>query len=496
MLSEYRQRFIDYNFIISEDDYLLHRVSPAGRRRGGGSRERLALFRDQRDLFTLEWIEGFRRAESETTGREKGSHRRMLVFAVGGHLASAAHEIEVEIDRLSTDSGMDSDPTPIDDLLAARLERMDRAAQDLGYRGLFHLRRELDRLDYDSLARTGWRLLERTERAAFRSLERIEWRQPGRGLADATREDLAGWSRLPKGEVNLRSESRLARYTALFAGLGFRTDQQRGVEFFETAVRPGGRSGPGEWPDDLMVWPLRIPGEIRAALLPLDGRYGERVFWQTVGATQMAAWTSVDLMAEYRHQTGPADSALPLAWGMLFERLLQEEGWLAGCFGYADTGHFREEMVAWRRLEIRQAAAQLIFEAEYLRGELGGRAVERYRELLGAALLVGVDPSDYRRSVGRIRGFALCPVVSPVGTSPLAATSLLRAAAFESQCHEYLRSRFGTSWWESRRSGEMLIDVWNTGYLHTPEELAPMIGLGPLDYDWLIGELAREVNVE
>jgi len=298
------------------------------------------------------------------------------------------------------------------------------------------------------------------------------------------------------GEKNLPFESRPARYAALFAGLGFRTDQQSGVEFFELALHPGGRSGPGEWPDDLMVWPLRVPDVIRSGLLPFDGRYGERVFWQAVGATQMAAWTSGDLAAEYRYQAGPADSALPLAWGVLFDRLLQEEAWLAGCFGHADTVHFRGEMVALRLLEIRQAAAQLIFEGEYLRGELGGRAAERYRELLAAALLVGVDPGDYRRAIGRIRGFATCPVVSLAGTSPLAASGLLRAAAFESQCREYLRSKFGATWWKSRKAGELLVDVWSTGYLHSPEELAPMIGLGPLDYDWLIGELAREGNFE
>lgn len=382
MLSEYRQRFIDYNFIIGEDDYLLHRANqvhrdhqarPVGQSVPGGMRrrERLALFRDQRDLFTLEWVERFRRGEAEAAGREKSSHRRMQVFAVGGFLASAGHEVEVEIDRLSDDPRIDEDPTPVDDLLAVRLDRMDRAAQDLGYTGLFHLRQELDGLDYDLLARTAGRLLERTERAAFRSLERVRWSQFGRGQSGSTRQDLARWSRMSTGEKNLPFESRPARYAALFAGLGFRTDQQSGVEFFELALHPGGRSGPGEWPDDLMVWPLRVPDLIRSGLLPFDGRYGERVFWQAVGATQMAAWTSGDLAAEYRYQAGPADSALPLAWGVLFDRLLQEEAWLAGCFGHADTVHFREEMVALRLLEIRQAAAQLIFEGEYLRGELG-----------------------------------------------------------------------------------------------------------------------------
>jgi hypothetical protein len=70
----------------------------------------------------------------------------------------------------------------------------------------------------------------------------------------------------------------------------------------------------------------------------------------------------------------------------------------------------------------------------------------------------------------------------------------LRASAFESQMREYLKTRFGVRWWASRNAGETLIDLWNTGRRHTVEELASMIGLGALDFDWLASESLESIE--
>ena len=484
MLTEYRQRFADYIYSINDDGYQRCRSQK-------GLRGRVSIFSEQRDLFTLSCIDELRRGEGEASAREKPGWQRMLVFAIDGYLASAVLEIEVEILRLMGDLRVQADPTPIDELLGARTEEMTRAAQALGYADVTSLRAQLDGVDYQLLVRTGRRLLAATEKMAYRSAERVikrELRQSSMGL---TREALATWGQLAEARSHLSNETRRIRYSDLCAGLGFRVDQQVGTEYFEVKVRPAGRSGPGEWPDEQLVWALRVPGLIKAGFLSVDGRYGERAFWQMAGATQMAAWTSADLPVEYRHQAGPADAALPLAWGMLFEHLLLDARWLAIPFGYADTHLFREGMAAVRLFEIRQAAAQLIFEYEYLTGLASGRAAERYRELLLTALLADVDPSDFLRAMGRIRGSGCCPLVSPIGTRPLAAAGLLRAAAFESQCQEHLRSSYGLEWWKNRRAGDSLIDLWNTGYRYRPEELAPMAGFGTLEYEQLIAAMVE-----
>jgi hypothetical protein len=72
----------------------------------------------------------------------------------------------------------------------------------------------------------------------------------------------------------------------------------------------------------------------------------------------------------------------------------------------------------------------------------------------------------------------------------------LRASALESQLREHLRTKFGLCWWTSRKAGEMLVDLWNTGERYTAEELASMIGLGRLDFDWLTAELGTNLTTK
>jgi hypothetical protein len=59
------------------------------------------------------------------------------------------------------------------------------------------------------------------------------------------------------------------------------------------------------------------------------------------------------------------------------------------------------------------------------------------------------------------------------------ATSL-RARLFAAGLREHLRGRHGRRWFESRRAGEELIDVWNTASRYGAEELAKLLwGGGP-----------------
>jgi hypothetical protein len=71
---------------------------------------------------------------------------------------------------------------------------------------------------------------------------------------------------------------------------------------------------------------------------------------------------------------------------------------------------------------------------------------------------------------------------------------LLRAAAFEALLRDRLRSAYGFRWWTSRRAGDFLIDLWNTGQRYSIEEMASLIGLGTIDPAWTLDELSRELR--
>lgn len=66
--------------------------------------------------------------------------------------------------------------------------------------------------------------------------------------------------------------------------------------------------------------------------------------------------------------------------------------------------------------------------------------------------------------------------------------SYLRAWAFEVSLREYLKTRFGSHWWASRRTGDFLKEIWETGDRYTADEMAAQIGIGPIRFDPLIDE--------
>ena len=57
-----------------------------------------------------------------------------------------------------------------------------------------------------------------------------------------------------------------------------------------------------------------------------------------------------------------------------------------------------------------------------------------------------------------------------------------------------LRSTYGFRWWTSRRAGDLLIDLWNTGQRYSIEEMASLIGLGTIDLAWTFDELSRDLG--
>ena len=54
----------------------------------------------------------------------------------------------------------------------------------------------------------------------------------------------------------------------------------------------------------------------------------------------------------------------------------------------------------------------------------------------------------------------------------------LRAWIFELQLRDYLRSRFGNTWFAQKAAGRFLKEIWETGQLYSVDELCREIGLG------------------
>jgi len=67
--------------------------------------------------------------------------------------------------------------------------------------------------------------------------------------------------------------------------------------------------------------------------------------------------------------------------------------------------------------------------------------------------------------------------------------SYLRAWALEVSLRGRLRERFGSRWFESKRAGSFLRELWNEGQRWDADELARELDLPPIDLSVLVEDV-------
>lgn len=483
MLSDYRQRFGEYHSELLREEFLF--------RSGRQNRCDLAhIYSEYSDLFRLSSVDELRvklSEVSESRKTERAAIERLIAFALKGHLAARVRDISAEIANYEAAARIDWSGERIafsqseellamesdrqrrrelharraetikgaQDLLAERFHKLHAGAVELGFENYPAMRG----LDFGKLANSAEKILEKTESRYVSALAAMLPREVGVSLDEATAADLLRLRRYARFDVFFPREQMLRVYRELFADLGFNTDKQTNVEL-DTAARPGKQP-------QAFCSPIRVPDEIKlvANLTGGQANYGD--FLRVAGQAQSAAWTSRNLPPEF--QLG-GDAAVPMAWAMLLENLLLEESWLAGTFGFVESAEFRRSLSVLRTMKLRHQAAKFRYELEFHSGNLTSGIGQRYAELMTDAVRVQFDEADCLREV----------------SDDFRPADFLRAAAFEAQMRETLKTQFGSRWWASRKAGETLIDLWNTGQQYSAEELAAMIGLDELDFDLLV----------
>ena len=59
---------------------------------------------------------------------------------------------------------------------------------------------------------------------------------------------------------------------------------------------------------------------------------------------------------------------------------------------------------------------------------------------------------------------------------------------------DYLMTRFGSVWWKSQRAGKFLKEMWELGDRYTADEIALLIGIGPITFGPLIEEFRQALK--
>ena len=137
-----------------------------------------------------------------------------------------------------------------------------------------------------------------------------------------------------------------------------------------------------------------------------------------------------------------------------------------------DSDEFVRSVMLARLVTVRRYVAKLSYENRlHLSDDLAAASLQ-YSECQTVATHFKTEPEEFLFDLDD--GFY--------------SASYLRAWAFEVSLREYLKTKFGSQWWASKRAGDFLKEIWETGDRYTADEMASQIGVGTISFELLIEE--------
>jgi hypothetical protein len=486
-LTEHRQRFSDFQTHLNHEQYLFF----------SGQKTRLeanALTAEYSDLFSLATrTELQQELDAARRDTDRAAIQLLLTNASQAYLKSSVRVLTNEIADYEArativwegetitfadaSSRLRTESNPVrrhdlaarraeiikgsQDLRAERLQTLHDAARRLGAENYLALYRQQRGIEYEMLATQLPPFLVQTESLYAAGLAAALLREANVTLAEATHADLPHFRSLARFDKFFPAWQLKHAYRETFSGLGILTYQQSNL-VIDDEPRPRKTT-------KSFHFPVRVPDEIKVLVAAQDGARRYEAWLHECGRAQQFAWTSRQLYPEFQYS---GDGAVREVFGLLFAGLLQDERWLGEMLSYYESHEFRHLLAVQKLLLLRCNAARLQYEIELHAGHLAGKAGTRYAELLTDAVRVDYDETEHLRAVA----------------DGMIVADYLRAAAFEAQLREQLKTKFGSRWWTSRKAGDYLIDLWNTGGRYPAEEMAKLIDLGALSFDWLAEE--------
>ena len=453
------------------------------------------------DLWTRDSVADLRRALDETPAQfetERAGLRALAGAAEVAHAEASAREVSEELRRCAeacafewggervrasesprllaseSDASRRRELTrrwldavrACDDLRAARLEALGAAARALGVEGRRALYEGFTGANLESLAASAEAFLRRTEAAYMSRL--AEWAARALPTAAGAPEyaDRFFFERAAETEAYFPARDFRELYAGALAGLGVRAGSQKNLRVDEEA-RPGKKA-------ETACFAVAPPEDVRLVVGAGPGgvEFQRRGFAEG-GRAQMFAWASRESARRHPEFVYAPDGATGAGHGLLLAGLFREPDWLAARRGIRST---EAEAAA------RTAALLDLYAA---RRECAGLAYALALDRAGDARSEHLG-EEYADLYGGATGFRHDAATRLVDADEwFESATALRARLFAASFREHLRSRHGRRWFESRRAGEELIDVWNTASRYHVEELSRLLWGGEPSFEVL-----------
>jgi hypothetical protein len=363
-----------------------------------------------------------------------------------------------------------------DDLRAARLEALSEAARELGFEGRRALYEEFAGVSLESLAAGAESFLRRTEAAYMPALAEWSSRELAAGAARAPEyADLLFFERAFDTEAQLRARDLRGLYAETLAGLGISVESQRGLRV-DDSTRPGKAA-------ESACFAVAPPEDVR--LVVGAGAGGLAFFRRSLaeGArAQMFAWASRETSRRHPEFIHAPDRATESGHGLLLAGLPREAGWLEGRRGMraAEASLLARRAALLDLYRARRECASVVYSLALARA--AGVRAEQLAE-------------QYAATFTEATGFRHEPATHLLDAQEwFESATALRARLFAAALREHLRGRHGRRWFESRRAGEELIDVWNTASRYGAEELSKLLWGGEPGFELLADASAAALD--
>ena len=489
MLDQYRRDFAEFNVACAREQYLFQ----SGQK---NTLEIAPIYERYGHLFDRDLVDGLKRELSESSSdyeSERLSIRRFFAFAVEQFLEDSVKLLTEEIGEYEATATLEwmgreitfQDATVAittepnresrreiyrkrlavievsNSLRAERLLKLHQTARALDYSSYVELFEQLRQLNYSAIATEAADLLSHTEPVYVTRLDEVLRRHLALSIDQAERSDAMYLLHLTSFDDRFPPGLMLQVYNETMAGLGVRVDAQRNIAI-DSEPRP--RKNPRAF-----CMPISIPEDIKLVIRPAGGQSDYQSFLHESGHAQHYGWASAQLPPEFKY-TG--DYALTETYAFLFNHLISDSAWLAVFLRIKDSGEFVRSVMLARLVTVRRYVAKLMYERQLHLDENFEASSKLYAELQTSATDFQTEPEEFLFDLD----------------DSFYSASYLRAWAFEVSMREYLKTRFGSRWWSSRRAGDFLKQIWETGDRYTADEMAAQIGIGPITFDQLITE--------
>lgn len=213
---------------------------------------------------------------------------------------------------------------------------------------------------------------------------------------------------------------------------------------------------------------VRVPEEVFLVIMPTGGVDDYSSFLHELGHTLHYAHTDARLSVAVRYL---GDNSVTEAHAGTLEHLILNRSWLRNRLGAADPDEYLRFMSFFELYMLRRYCAKLHYEME-LHG--GRREIKDcaalYAEILSGATRVRYFPETYLQDVD----------------NHFYCARYLRSWMLDRQIRDTLESRFGEDWFENKKAGDLLKEIWSHGQKYRAEAISSALGFDSLNFDTLI----------